>query len=190
MSKIFGIGLNKTATTTLHEALTILGFRSLHYKARPDDEPADDAVFRAQEEGLPLLTYIAGYDAYSDIWPLIHNFDVLDEQYPGSRFVLTVRPVDQWIDSRRRHVERNIARRQAGDYDGDFLVVDEALWREQWERQVGRARRYFKGRRDFLEVNFTADPGWVQLCEFLELPEPDAPFPWANRDRRRGADPC
>ena len=29
--RIFGLGLNKTATTSLHRALELLGFRSLHW---------------------------------------------------------------------------------------------------------------------------------------------------------------
>jgi hypothetical protein len=69
-------------------------------------------------------------------------------------------------------------------------VVDEELWREQWDRQVGRARRYFEGRRDFLEVDFTADPGWVPLCELLDVPEPTEPFPWENRDRATNGERC
>ena len=174
MSKIFAIGLNKTGTATLHEALMILGFRSLHWKARPDDEPADKAVFRAQEEGLPLLTYIAGYDAYSDIWPLIHNFDVLDKQYPGSRFVLTTRDLNAWLESRTRHVERN-------DPPGAAREVDHDEWRRGFERHHRRVKEHFADRSDLLVVDITRDPSWEPLCEFLDRPVPDAPFPWANR---------
>jgi hypothetical protein len=76
-----------------------------------------------------------------------------------------------------------MTRREAGDYDGTFLVVDEELWHEQWQRQVGRARRYFEGRRDFLEVDLTAGGGWGPLCGLLDVPEPSEPFPWANRDQ-------
>jgi hypothetical protein len=171
VSKIFGIGLNKTATGTLHEALMMLGFRSLHWKAAPDDEPADNAVFRAQGEGLPLLTYIPGYDAYSDIWPIIHNFDVLDEQYPGSRFVLTTRDLDDWLESRTRHVERHDP--------GAALAPDE--WRRGFELHHRRVKEYFAGRSDLLVVDITREPRWEDLCEFLGRPVPDVPFPWANR---------
>jgi hypothetical protein len=162
--------------------MEILGLSSLHWGG-PE---VNQAVRAALDEGRPLLSGLdPTFDAFSDVGLLSTHFDLLDEQYPGSRFVLTVRPVDQWIDSRRRHVERNMARRQAGDYDGNFLVVDEELWREQWQRQVGRATRYFEGRRDFLEVDLTAGSGWRQLCELLEVTEPVEPFPWANRDQAK-----
>jgi hypothetical protein len=122
--------------------------------------------------------------------PVSKHFDALDEQYPRSSFVLTVRPVDEWIDSRRRHVERNLARQEAGEYHGSFLVVDEDGWRNEWHSHVDRARRYFAGRPEFLEVDLTGGVGWEPLCKLLDLPEPSVPFPWANRDRAGAPDPC
>jgi glycosyltransferase involved in cell wall biosynthesis len=177
--RVFCIGLNKTGTSSFHAAMEVLGFKSLHWGG-----PAISAVVRAAlDEGRPLLSGLdPSIDTFSDIGLLSTHFNELDEQYPGSRFVLTVRPVDKWIDSRRRHVERNLALRATGGYDGEFLVVNEELWREQWERQVGHARRYFAGRSDFLEIDLTAGHGWRPLCELLEVPEPAEPFPWANRD--------
>jgi glycosyltransferase involved in cell wall biosynthesis len=185
--RVFCIGLNKTGTSSFHAAMEILGLSSLHWGG-PE---INRAVRAALDEGRPLLSGLdAAFDAFCDVGLLSTHFDLLDEQYPGSRFVLTVRPVEEWIDSRRRHVERNIARREAGDYDGTFLTADEGLWREQWERQVGRARCYFEGRRDFLEVDLTTGGGWAPLCQLLEIPEPTEPFPWANRDRAKDSDAC
>jgi glycosyltransferase involved in cell wall biosynthesis len=182
--RVFCIGLNKTGTSSFHAAMEVLGLSSVHWGG-----PGVNAAVRAAlDEGRPLLSDLdPTFDAFSDVGLLSTHFDLLDEQYPGSRFVLTVRPVEEWIDSRRRHVERNIARRAASEYHGTFLEVDEDLWREQWERQVGRARRYFEGRRDFLEVDLTAEGAWGPLCDLLDMPEPSEPFPWANRDR--GKDP-
>jgi glycosyltransferase involved in cell wall biosynthesis len=178
--RVFCIGLNKTGTSSFHAAMEILGLTSLHWGG-----PASNVAVRAAlDERRPLLSGLdPSIDAFSDIGLLSTHFDELDEQYPGSRFILTVRPVETWIDSRRRHVERNVALRTTGGYDGDFLVVDEELWRRQWERQVGHARRYFAGRSDFLEIDLTAGHGWRPLCKLLDLPEPAEPFPWANRDK-------
>lgn len=177
--RIFGIGLNKTGTSSLHDALTILGFNSLH-----DGGPAaHDAVQEAIDEGQPLLSNLdQRIDAFSDIGLLSRRFGLLDRQYPGSHFVLTVRPLDEWIDSRRRHVARNVANKEIGEYDGTFLVVDEAKWVREWEHHIERVHTHFSGRRDLLEIDITRDPGWTPLCEFLGIPEPEEPFPWANRD--------
>ena len=176
--RIFGIGLNKTATTSYDAAMRILGFESLH----DGGAEVHDAVKRAIDEGVPLLAYIdSRYDAFSDIGLLSRRFRMLDEQYPGSRFVLTVRALDGWIDSRRRHVERNIALKEAGKYHGSFLVVDEAKWRREWEEHLTRAHRYFATRSNFLEIDLTEHPKWDTLCAFLGVPIPAVPFPWANR---------
>jgi Sulfotransferase domain len=163
----------------LHEALTILGFRSLH-----DGGPeTHDAVRRSIDAGEPLLSNLdPQLDAFSDVGVLSRRFRILDAQYPGSRFVLTVRPVDVWIDSRRRHVERNLRRLEAGDYDGTFVVIDEPKWNAEWDLHMERVHTYFARRSNFLEVDLTKNPEWGPLCRFLGVDEPETPFPWANRD--------
>lgn len=182
--RVFCIGLNKTATTSFHEAMTLLGYRSLHWGGPPIRKLVEAAL----EQGRPLLEDLdPAIDAFSDIEALSLNFDVLDRQYPGSRFVLTVRPLDDWLDSRRRHVETNQRRKALGEYDGTFLDVDEAGWRALWTNHVDRARRHFRDRSDFAEVDITAGDGWEPLCAVLGRPVPDAPFPWINRGVRRDA---
>jgi hypothetical protein len=177
--RIFGIGLNKTGTMSFHEAMSILGFESLHWGGPAIRERVEAAL----DSGRPLLSNLdQRFDAFSDIEVLSRNFELLDTQYQGSRFVLTVRPVDEWIDSRRRHVERNVALKAQGKYDGTFLVVDEHQWRRDWTIHVGEAREYFRGRDDFLEIDFTRCPSWEPLCALLGVTEPSQPFPWANRD--------
>lgn len=176
--RIFGIGLNKTGTSSFHQAMTILGFRSLHDGGRS----VHDAVQQAIDDGVPLLSNLdQRFDAFSDIGLLSRRFRMLDRQYPGSRFVFTVRPVEQWLDSRRRHVERNIALKKAGKYHSTFLVVDEEKWRKEWEHHCQKVRSYFEGRNDFLEIDITRESRWEPFCELLGVAEPRAAFPWANR---------
>ena len=179
--RVFGIGLNKTGTSSLDRAFTMLGLESLHWGG----PPIRRLVESARDAGEPLLSRLdQRIDAFSDILALSEAYALLDRQYPGSRFVLTVRDVDDWIDSRRRHVENNVQRKAAGEYHGDFLVVDEQQWRLDWDRHVSGVRRYFEGRDDFLEVDITVDPRWGPLCELLGRPQPAEPFPWDNADTR------
>jgi glycosyltransferase involved in cell wall biosynthesis len=176
--RIFGIGLNKTGTTSLHEALSVLGRESLHWGGPSLRRLVEVSL----ETGEPLLSRLdPRFDAFSDIRALSTNYELLDAQYPGSSFVLTVRPIDDWIESRRLHVESNVRRKAVGEYHGVFLTVDEAAWREEWEQHVAGARAYFAGRPEFLEVDVTASPDWGPLCAFLGVAEPVTPFPWVNR---------
>jgi len=178
--RVFGIGLNKTGTTSLHNALTMLGYESLHWGG-----PALRKLVEASiASGDPLLSRLdPGFDAFSDIQALSLNFELLDRQYPGSRFVLTVRPIEEWLDSRRRHVEQNVKRTVMGEYEGNFVVADETIWREEWATHLARVRDYFSGRDNFLEIDITSNASWRPFCEVLGVPEPNAAFPWNNRDR-------
>jgi hypothetical protein len=175
--RVFGIGLNKTGTSSLHEALGLLGYESLHWGG-----PAIRQLVEASlQAGDPLLSRLdQRFDAFSDIEALSTSFELLDRQYPGSTFILTIRPVDDWVDSRRRHVEANQARQAEGTYEGGFLTVDEQAWRAQWTDHVERVRTYFAGRDDFLEIDLADGSPWGALSRLLGVPEPSVPFPWAN----------
>ncbi len=182
--KIFCIGLSKTGTRSLHDALLLLGFRSVHWggpelqsavRRGPEMRAAVEAALR---DGRPLLEGLDEADAYSDIEALSRNFDVLDRQYPGSKFILTVREIEPWLDSRQRHVEANLERRARGEYDGTFLTVDRDGWRHDMTSHVERVRAHFATRpADLLEIDIAAGDGWGPLCAFLGRSVPDAPFP-------------
>src|SRR4051812_27430204 len=55
--KIFCIGLNKTGTISLHEALTTLGFSSLHWGGQASRLAVEQAI----REDTPLLEYLGDY---------------------------------------------------------------------------------------------------------------------------------
>lgn len=175
--RIFGIGMNKTGTISLHEALTTLGYRSLHWGG-PE---VRRVVERARDEGRGLVDDFPEVDAFSDVWCLSENFALLDRQYPGSRFVLTTRPLDDWVESRRKHVARNVARRETGEYTGDFLTVDVEAWTADYERHHDAVARYFEGRADLLVLRIAEGDGYELLCPFLGVAVSDEPFPARHR---------
>ena len=125
--KVFGVGLNKTGTRSLASAMRILGFRALH----KGDQATSDLVDQAAFEGVPLLTHIGSrFDAYFDVDAIVRRFAELDAQYPGSRFILTTRKLDGWLESRAKHAHANQTR--AG-YAGSFLAVDRDAWTAERE---------------------------------------------------------
>jgi hypothetical protein len=177
-TKIFGIGLNKTATSSLHQAFTSLGIRSLHFGGPPVRRRIEETA----RQQRPLVDDFPEYDAFSDIVYLSKKFRVLDRQYPGSKFILTTRDMDSWLDSRRRHVERNIELARQGLYDRDFLTVDYEAWTEEWREHHEAVFEYFADRAgDFLVMDIPAGDGYEVLCPFLGYPIPDHAFPWSNR---------
>jgi hypothetical protein len=178
---IFCVGLNKTGTMSLHAALTMLGYRSLHWGG-PETRAL---VRRAIAEGRPMLDHLdPELEAISDLEEVTYNFELADREYPGSRFILTVRDLDDWLDSRRRHVLRNREAKAAGKYGGPFLEIEVEAWTSDYRSHERRVRDYFAARPDdLLILDIAGGDGWRPLCEFLGKPVPDAPFPNRNRDR-------
>jgi hypothetical protein len=178
--KVFCIGLNKTGTSSLHEALSLLGYRSLHWGGPETHE----RIMRAMDDRKPMLEYLDPEpDAISDVLAVTYYFYLADLEYPGSKFVLTLRDMDEWLDSRRRHVERNQQMKQTGEYDGSFLTVDRDTWAVEYRRHEAVVRTYFESRPADLLCFRPADGNWEPLCAFLGHPVPDGPFPWENRYR-------
>jgi hypothetical protein len=93
-NRVFNIGLPKTATHSLHSALEILGLRSLH---NPQD--------------LRSQTLAGCYRFDRDDWRALTNFcehcyPQLDKEYPRSKFILTIRDKESWLDSWERQVNK------------------------------------------------------------------------------------
>jgi hypothetical protein len=172
--KIFCIGLNKTGTRSLIKGLQILGYRTVHFGGPRNRRSVEQAL----ADNRPLLEDLEDADAYADILALSSNFDVLDRQYPGSKFILTTRDLDEWLDSRKRHVEGNIEAKARGEYPGNFLVIDIEGWTAERVEHEGRVRSYFADRpNDFLVMDIPAGDGWDLLCPFLDVPVPKKAFP-------------
>ena len=92
LPKVFGIGLDRTGTTSLANALNELGILTIHY--------ADDATTNQELIAGNKLTILEEYQG------IIHGtspfFQKLDNLYPDSKFILTIREQQQWLKSMQR----------------------------------------------------------------------------------------
>jgi hypothetical protein len=197
-NKIFNIGLPRTGTTSLNQALNALGFKSIH----------NPKYFRKHAmEGR--------YHFDNNDWRALTNFGEhfypqLDQAYPNSKFILTIRDEMDWLKSWER---------QIGDSTGDEVPTRWA-WTQplrMWERKIQRifahdtrithmharidifgtykfhAERclyvyrlhrknvleYFKERpHDLLVMDICGGDSWEKLCSFLDIDIPEIPFPW------------
>ncbi len=165
---IFAIGLNKTATTSLHFALSILGYKCCHWIS--DD--FSDKTAKLIKNNLPLP-----FDAYTDVESITENFKELDIQYPNAVFILTTRNIDDWIGSRIRHVTRNkIENKQGASHNWTEIEVES--WRDERKKHHEIVKNYFMNKKDKLLVfDICGGDGWDKLCTFLKLPVPEASFP-------------
>jgi Sulfotransferase domain len=94
-NKVFGIGANKTGTTTLQQCFHIAG---LNVAPQEPGEVLGMQLARGVFDGM--RRYIDAFDAFQDA-PFAHRttFAQVDAMYPGSRFVLTVREPEAWFSS-------------------------------------------------------------------------------------------
>ena len=167
----WGIGLGRTGTNSMCEALRLLGYEHVTHN--------------------PPFEQLAGLDGGADNGVLLF-YKYLDYKFPGSKFVLTLRALEPWLES----MEWVYARRPAVTRANDIAIMrrmsiyesvtfDREKFAAAYDRHHADVRRYFVNRpADLLEIDFSERPGWEPLCTFLGLPQPEVPFPWLHERER------
>ena len=171
--KIFSLGLTKTGTTSLHHALTTLKIKSTHSM---DHARAIDKSIREGKLGLSTIPNIQAVTG-GTVWH--QHLQILDQQYPGSKFILPVRNINDWLISIKRHtIKHNQSAKIARLFDPDQL-------RQQYHDHVSKVKKYFEQRpQDLLILNVTGGEGYEKLCPFLGIPIRRGKFPHKNSLKR------
>lgn len=186
--KVFGIGLTKTGTTSLHAALMQLGVDSAHWT-----NPLTCEVLSENDIFL--------FGASSDI-SVAQDFEKLYYLYPNARFIWTQRPFESWRSSFENHHARyNWARsfkeiqsyfgRNDSHYGFSSAAAHFGLYlnahslSDAYRTYDRRVRGFFSDKAPgrLLELNVFEGQGWPELCAFLGVPAPDLPFPHANKSQ-------
>lgn len=169
--KIFGIGLSKTGTTSLTEALRILDY---------------DAIRAC------TLNDVHDHEAATDT-PVAARFQELDQMYPDSKFIMTIRDKREWLVSCRRHFgngddllryKKEVAIEYAfcrGKLYGS-LEFNEEAWLMAYSKHLALVFDHFAERsNDILWIDITHGDGWQMLCHFLNKSIPQQAFPHLNK---------
>ena len=164
---IFGLGLSRTGTTSLHVATMALGISSVHY-------PLDFALrwlagdFSAQ--------HFSRYTAYYDV-PVCCYYPVLDQLYPDSKFILTVRDIDAWLDScethfarRPQHDQQTLARDMVRVATYGVFNFERNQFRSVYQRHCDAVMSYFSASRSsrLLVLDIAAADALSKLTLFLQ----------------------
>ena len=162
-AKIFCIGFNKTGTTSMHRLFMDLGLKSCHdhYSDLPPSHPL---FFRHQ--------------CFSD--GELHDFELLDRAFPGSKFIVTTRSLEDWLISRVRHVEFRRSIRATGWMRKEYEADPNSAVKKWIERRLEyhqRVKGYFANRpNDLLIVDICtgADQNAIlaAIVDFLGLDPP------------------
>ena len=178
--KVFGIGLNKTGTSSLRTALVTLGYNHCTLRGQMTHKYFNNSfsqIFKTVEE----------YDSFEDWpWPLMYK-QVFEKYGETARYVLTRRrSPEAWVESLKAHSmgtnpDSNPRKRIFGF---DYPHGAEARHIEYYENHLSEVRQYFADQNAtdvMCEVCWEDGAGWQELCNFLNEPLSDTPFPHANR---------
>jgi hypothetical protein len=179
-TKFFGIGLSRTGTLSLTQALSALGIEAVHY---PNDA-------RTQEEltkGCYALSLLQTVQAVTDI-PVSPFYPQFDKAFPDSKFILTTRSTDTWLASVERHFRMYVEHQRDSFDDFVFACVygclhfDAERFRYVKDLHEANVRRYFSDKpHRLLILDVSQGDPWVPLCSFLGRPVPNEDFPHRNR---------
>ena len=192
--KIFQIGFNRCGTTSIYH----------FFNSKCENKPR---CLHWQEGDLALKMFInlknkkpilegpyENFDVYTDMQAFIRSsegeallflahmdcYKLLDEQYPGSKFILNTRNVYNWVASRIRHYR---------SYKQDYMALMESIyktnnvldvWMKQWVEHHDDVVNYFKGRDDLLILDIERDSGQKIVNFFPELKFSDNILPKMN----------
>jgi Sulfotransferase domain len=187
-TRIFGVGFHKTATTSLYKALNILGYNAAHWNNAHWAKRIYDEMIQVGKS----ITLERHY-ALSDL-PIAILYEQLDKAYPGSKFILTIRDDNKWLESIRRHWSHNTNpfRHQWDTDPFSHIIHKEIYGRRDYNAEIFLKRYkkhnsevlgYFKHRiydgesGDLLILDMEKDNTWNKLCKFLNTPTPKMPYP-------------
>lgn len=190
--KIFGVGMSKTGTTTLGTCFEILGLVptiGFHKKMKaklfqgkkinPVNLKLSDDELQAGFDDKTLeyvRKEVSRYVSFQDSpWYLL--FKELDEMFPNSKFILTLRK-DAAAQARSDWYHNCKLGYCSGEPTQSY--IDEQV--RDYEAHNQRVIAYFKDRpEDLLVVCWEQGHGWQELCAFLGCAIPDQAFPHANK---------
>lgn len=177
-NKVIGVGFHKTGTTTLGQALQLLGYNHISYSREAF------LLYHASEISA-VLTLMDYFDSFDDWpWPLLYQ--EIYERFPESKFILTKRSNEErWFASLAKHVSRGPNepfKFRTYIYGYDHPEENKQAHIEKYVQHNQAVRAFFADKKaSFLEVCWEKGDGWDEICSFLDLPLPNLPFPHSNQ---------
>ena len=200
--KVFCIGFNKTGTTSIELVLNNFGYvvgRQIEAELLMDDWAMRD--FRR------IIDFCETAEAFQDVpFSLDFTYQALDQAFPKSKFILTVRNnADEWYRSLVRfhakivgvtsaptandlknasyHSKGWLWRQHQYIFGADEdTVYNEALYKSCYTNHNHQVLEYFKYRpKDLLVINLAEPTAMQNLCEFLEIEYDGKAMPHLNR---------
>ena len=173
--KVFGVGLQKTGTTSLGKALQLLGYTVV--ESEIDREP----LYRGDMQAL--FACFDTYDAAEDNpWSILYK--ELHQKFPDAKFILTIRDEEKWIRSMVNHFGTSTTKLREFIYGQGkgSPIGNEQLYVQRFQKHNQDVVEYFERfPGQLLVIDITKQARWDEICAHIGLPIPNVPFPFLNK---------
>ncbi len=181
--KVFGVGFQKTGTTSLGTILDKLGYHTLSYwefRHLADRDTLDWAEVTAL-----ALQLAAEADAAKDTpWPLLYK--ELDTAFPGSKFIHVTRNTETWLKSAVSDFQDYPNAIHRLIYGSDGPLGYEGIWVDRYEGHNAAVAAYFKNRpENYLHICLEDGVTFEKVCNFLDEPLVGTGAPKANTKSKK-----
>jgi hypothetical protein len=126
------------------------------------------------------LGAILGYEAAGDISVAV-NWKFLDQVYPCSTFILTLRDTKSWHRSTSRHFAEYADNPYRQQMFGCYKYKKQAFQQAYDNHTDAVIKHFLEQPGKLLVMHLMAGDGWKKLCRFLHHPIPAEQFPWLGR---------
>jgi hypothetical protein len=204
--QILGAGFGRSGTNTLMVALDMLGYKTYHMRVLFEN-PEGLSVWEKAADNKPVDWHNELYGAKQFTatcdFPSSSVYEDMMKQYPDAKVILTVRNAEKWYESASETIYQfhaNVAIKHCfywsswmgrwhamvaklcwdstGTLRGTMDDKNAAIARyNEWNEHVIKTVPKDK----LLVLNIEEDyKNWDKLCQFLNKPKPDVPFPRTN----------
>lgn len=181
-TKIFGIGLNKTGTKSLGIYLKLLGYKRF-CKANIK------YIRMARNDIGGIFKIVDEFEVFEDWpWPLIYK--QLYDEYPSSKFILTVRKnPEEWYGSLVRHSRKTGPTEQRLAVYGYYSPNDEnkSAHLRYYQNHINEVINFFEthDRTRLLILSTDESKKEQKICDFIGKPRNSrVKYPHLNRSKK------
>ncbi|WP_299681814.1 sulfotransferase [uncultured Roseobacter sp.] len=181
--KVFGIGFQKTGTTSLGTIFDKLGYRVASYRDFRDFAQQDHVDWAEVTDRA--LTIAAGVDAAKDTpWPLLYR--ELDAAFPGAKFIHVTRDPEAWIRSAVKDFANHPNALHEAIYGCPYPMGYEEIWLDRYRQHNEEVAAYFADRPDdCLHLQLEDGVSYEAVCDFLGEERVGSGVPVANTRTRK-----
>lgn len=178
-TKVFGVGLHKTGTTSLRSAMPMLGYKTVQpwrWTGRYHHTLSEDVLLQT------AFRLANTHDACIHS-PFMTFHEELFAAYPDAKFVLTTRDEQKWLESLLKYFEGANWPEFRFVYGIDANTNAAEHLKDIFRQHNQDVRDFFADKPDsLLEMDISQGDGWQKLCDFLGCDIPEQSFPKSNEN--------